>query len=199
MPGPLANKSALRVSGSSKSTDGPERVFTVVSPRKPRQPSPTVDAIEQAALRYLARSDRTEAQVKGYLARIGASAVRTRTIIRRFHERGYLNDAGYAQRWARDRLARTPMGRDRLEAELLAKGLTTVLVSETLDGLYGEGQERALAEALARRPSVTSSFLRRRGFQEDIIESVIRNTGHEESAGKEPSATRRRRQGLGAP
>ena len=165
-----------------------------MSPRKPRQPpSPTVDAIEEAALRYLARSDRTEAQVKGYLARIGASAVRTRTIIRRFYKRGYLNDAGYARRWARDRLARKPMGRDRLEAELLAKGLAPVIVAETLDELYGDEQEQALAEALARQISVTPSFLRRRGFQEDIIEAVFGNTGREESAGREPSAVRRRR------
>jgi SOS response regulatory protein OraA/RecX len=165
-----------------------------VSLRKPRQPpSPTVDAIEESALRYLARSDRTEAQVKGYLARIGASAARIRTIIRRFHERGYLNDAGYARRWARDRLARKPMGRDRLEAELLAKGMTLVIVAETLDELYGDGQEQALAAALARQPAVTSSVLRRRGFQEDIIESVLGNTGREESVGSEPSAVRQRR------
>jgi regulatory protein len=174
-----------------------------VSPRKPRQPqSPTVDAIEEAALRYLARSDRTEAQVKGYLARIGAPAARARTIIRRFHERGYLNDAGYARRWGRDRLARKPMGRDRLEAELLAKGLTPVIVEETLDELYRDEHEQALAESLARQRSVTPSFLRRRGFQEDIIEAMFGNTGREESVG-ESAAVRRRpaadRHRLGAP
>ena len=165
-----------------------------MSLRKPHQPpSPTVDAIEEAALRYLARSDRTEAQVKGYLARIGASAARTRTIISRFHERGYLNDAEYARRWARNRLARKPMGRDRLEAELLAKGVTPVIIAETLDELYRDKQEQALAEALARQTSVTPSFLRRRGFQEDIIEAVLGGTRCEESGGSRPSAGQRRR------
>jgi regulatory protein len=165
-----------------------------VSPRKPRQPpSLTVDAIETAALRYLARSDRTEAQVKGYLVRLGASAARAQALIRRFQERGYLDDAGYARRWARDRLTRKPMGRDRLEAELIAKGVTPLVAAETLDELYSDEHEQTLAETLARRASVTPAFLRGRGFQEDVIEAVLGGIGREDAAGGESSAARRGR------
>ena len=164
-----------------------------MSPRKPRQPPPPLEAIEDAALRYLARADRTEAQVKGYLARIGASAARARTLIRRLHQRGYLNDAGFARRWARDRLIRKPMGRERLEAELQAKGVAPLIVAETLDELYRNEREYVLAEALARRTAVTPSFLRRRGFPEDIIEAVIGSAGRGEQADGEPSAARRNR------
>ena len=162
-----------------------------MSPRNPRQPPPlTVEAIEKAALRYLARCDRTEVQVRSYLVRIGAPAARVESLIRAFEKRGYLNDAGYARRWARDRLTRKPMGRGRLEAELLAKGVAPLIVADTLDELYRDQHEQALAEELARRTAVTPAFLRRRGFQEEVIEAVLGAAGSERG---EPSAGRWRR------
>jgi len=173
-----------------------------VSPRNPRQPPLlAVEAIEKAALRYLARCDRTEAQVRGYLVRIGASAARAERLISGFQARGYLDDAGYARRWARDRLSRKPMGRGRLEAELMAKGVASNVVADTLDELYREQHEQALAEELARRTAVTPAFLRRRGFQEEVIEAVLGAAYRQDG---EPSAIQRRgraqdRQRLGAP
>jgi regulatory protein len=132
------------------------------------------DPIQQAALRYLARRPRTIAQMKAYLARIGASPTGVRTAIAKFQRLGYLDDDAYARRWARDRLARKPMGRERLEHELGAQGLEEHLIAVTLEELYGETSERELALKLAGSRAVTPSFLRRRGFSEDTIESVCR-------------------------
>src|SRR5881296_2685496 len=53
-----------------------------------RSLSPVVDPTEQAALRYLARRDRTEAQMKAYLVRLGASSTSIRNMIKRLVERG---------------------------------------------------------------------------------------------------------------
>ena len=140
------------------------------------------DPFEAAAVRYLARQERTEAQVKAYLSRAGASAIRIRTLLSRFREHGYINDDAYAARWARARLAKRPMGQARLEAELLAKGFERATVVQVLRQVYGELSQRDLArELLAKRfgrnlPSDRrrgASLLQRHGFDEEIIEELF--------------------------
>ncbi|MEK6527147.1 MAG: hypothetical protein AABZ22_09760, partial [Nitrospirota bacterium] len=62
-------------------------------PGKPiRFPLPADDSTEQAALRFLAGWDRTEAQVRTYLSGTGASSGRIQTLIKQFVKRWYLND-----------------------------------------------------------------------------------------------------------
>jgi len=142
----------------------------------------TGDAVEAAALRYLAGRDRTEAQVRGFLSRAGASASRTKDVIARFFRLGYLNDEVYAQRWAAVRLARRPMGRDRLEAELLAQGLDHATVARTLEKIYSRQNERDLARSLLSRrmgsrtrrtDAARAGLLRRYGFREELIEELL--------------------------
>jgi len=140
------------------------------------------DPFETAAVRYLARRERTEAQVKAYLSRAGASAVRIRALLSRFRVHGYINDEAYALRWARATLARRPMGQARLEAELLAKGFERATVARALRQVDGELSQQDLARALlARRfgrsqPSDRrqgASLLQRHGFDEEIIEELF--------------------------
>lgn len=147
-----------------------------------RSLSPVVEPTEQAALRYLARRDRTEAQMRIHLTRLGQSSAQIGSVIKRLVERGYLNDERYALRWASERLAHRPMGRERLEAELIGQGLERDLVERTLDQIYGERSERDLALALLRRKqdvrnpasrSGGATLLRRYGFAEETIEAVL--------------------------
>ncbi|MGH7166774.1 MAG: regulatory protein RecX, partial [Nitrospiraceae bacterium] len=85
--------------------------------RKPRESSfPSSDPTERAVLRYLARRDRTEAQVVAFLERHGTSPSRIKAWMTELRRRGYVNDKSFALRWAHARLARRPMGRERLEA-----------------------------------------------------------------------------------
>src|SRR2546428_11563277 len=106
---------------------------------------PVVDPTEQAALRSLARRDRTEAQMKAYLVRLGASSTSVRNMIKRLVERGYLNDERYALQWSTERLARRPMGRERLEAELMGQGLDRETTARALEQVYGGRSEPELA------------------------------------------------------
>ena len=147
-----------------------------------RSLSPVVDPIEQAALRYLARRDRTEAQMRAYLVRLGASSTHVRSVIKRCLEQGYLNDERYALRWANERLARRPMGRERLEAELIGQGLDRDTTERALEQVYGGRNERELALALLRQRSEArnpanrlreATLLRRYGFTEESIEAVL--------------------------
>jgi SOS response regulatory protein OraA/RecX len=119
--------------------------------------------LELAAVRYLAQRERTEAQVRAYLSRAGASAACTRSLLSRFRNQGYLDDKAYAVRWARARLAKCPMGQARLEAELLAKGFDRTTVATAF---------RRLGRATGDRRR-GASLLRRYGFEEDIIEELF--------------------------
>lgn len=151
-------------------------------PSRTTSPRSAAEGYELAAVRYLARRERTEAQVAVYLGRTGASAVHIRSLLSRFRAQGYLNDDAYAARWARARLARCPMGQARLEAELLAKGFERATVAKALRQAYGGTTQRALARALLiqrlgraaagdRRRG--ASLLRRYGFDESVIEELF--------------------------
>jgi regulatory protein len=148
---------------------------------KPIQ-SRVADPHEQAALRYLARKDRTAAQIRTYLDRIGASSARIRSLIAKFHRMGYLDDRAYARRWARNRIARRPVGRERLEFELRGQGLDAATIAGTIEELYAETSERELALKLFEAGAITPAFFRRRGFSEDTIEAIFSQMTIEPSA-----------------
>lgn len=65
------------------------------------------------------------------------------------------------------------MGRLRLEAELQAQGLDERIIVNTIEEIYAESSERMVALQLLHARAVTPAFLRRRGFSEDTIESIV--------------------------
>ena len=136
---------------------------------------------ERAAVRYLAGRDRTEAQMKAYLTRAGASPARIRALLDHFRARGYINDRAYALRWAQARLKQRPMGTARLEAELEAKGFAPATVAETVAQAYEGRAPREWAARLLRQreragrpltPGRRAGLLRQYGFEEDVIEEM---------------------------
>lgn len=137
------------------------------------------------AVRYLARFDRTAAQVERFLASRGAPAAQVTQVIARLSALKYLDDRAYAARWVESMLARRPMGRDRLKSELMARGLGESLVDEAIvEGLQGMDEEALARQALRskksdRRPVPHRrivSLLRQRGFGEETIERIIRDS-----------------------
>ncbi len=130
------------------------------------------------AVRYLARTDRTTAQVERYVQEKGASRTQGRAVVRELQRRGYLNDQVYATRWAEARLSRRPMGRERLKAELLLRGFEESVTERALRKAYHSVSEQELAcQALEGRVNRTRPlqwvrFLRQRGFDDDTIQQV---------------------------
>ena len=136
----------------------------------------------QLAVRTLARSDRTSAQIERLLAAKGAASSQVRAAIRQLTSLGYLDDVAFAARWADRRLARMPMGRARLQEELLATGCPEHIVHATLRATYRRVSERDLALQVitmagrtdsAQRPDRVARLLNQRGFDEDTIETVM--------------------------
>ena len=141
------------------------------------------------AVRYLARWDRTVAQVEQFLLGKGASAAQAKRTIGRLSDLRYLDDRAYAGRWIESRLTRQPMGRERLLAELQAKGIQETVAEMAVQEALREIDEEALArralkawQRKGRRVSVLQAvrLLRQWGFEEETIERTIRaRFGHE--------------------
>jgi regulatory protein len=136
----------------------------------------------QLAVRALARSDRTTAQIERLLAAKGASPSQIRTAVRRLTSLRYLDDGAFAVRWADRRLARMPMGHARLQEELLATGCPDHIVRATLRAMYRKVSEQDLAmqvvtlagrTTLAQTPGRVARLLNQRGFDEDTIETAL--------------------------
>jgi regulatory protein len=134
------------------------------------------------AVRYLARFDRTAAQVERFLTGKGASPAHVKQVISRLAALRYLDDRAYAARWVESTLARRPMGRDRLKHELVARGLAESLADDVIvEGLEGVDEEMLARRALqlkgrhrGRLPRQrTVTLLRQRGFGEDTIERIM--------------------------
>jgi regulatory protein len=137
------------------------------------------------AVRYLARFDRTAAQVERFLSSKGASPAQVKQVITRLSAHKYLDDRAYAARWVESMLARRPMGRERLKSELIARGLGESLAEiAVVEGLRGVDEESLARRALrlksrdqGRMPRQRSaSLLRQRGFAEETIERIIRDS-----------------------
>ncbi len=141
------------------------------------------------AVRYLARWDRTVAQVEQFLVSKGASASQAKQAIGRLTDLRYLDDRAYAGRWIESRLARQPMGRVRLLAELQAKGVGEAIAEEAVREMLHEIDDETLAarafkawQRKGRRvtPLQAVRLLRQWGFEEGTIERTIRDRfGHE--------------------
>lgn len=137
------------------------------------------DLIEEMAVRYLARRDRTEAQVRNYLSRRAVPPARITACLARFRTLGYLNDEVYAMRWAQARLVRRPMGQSRLEAELVQQGVARSTAEQAAQRAYATLSERAMASRLLEQSGRTGTWgkkaglLRRYGFGEETITEVL--------------------------
>ena len=112
---------------------------------------PPAERMRAAALRLLSRRAHTRAELRRKLRLRGFGGGALESLLDRFTEIGYLDDAAAARAWARHRLEARPMGRRLLEEELRARGVAAPLVRAVLEEYYGEGEELRLALRAARK------------------------------------------------
>lgn len=136
----------------------------------------------QLAIRYLARFDRSAAQVERFLTAKGATPAQVNRVLSRLRDLRYLDDGAYAQRWIESRLARRPMGRERVRAELLTRGIEESIIEKAVHEAFREMDEEAFACLVLRSKQRgdrsfstprTVRLLRQRGFGEDTISRII--------------------------
>ena len=99
----------------------------------------------------LNRRERTVAELGRHLAakRVEPSAIDA--VLAELTEQGYLDDAGYAQRFAEDRRRLDAWGAERIERKLLSLGIDREIVAGVVGEQDHKGEMQAALEILARR------------------------------------------------
>ena len=109
------------------------------------------EGLWQYALRLLASRNYSVAELRGRLQR---RAQRTGDVVRvvgRLRELGYLNDAKYAELYARLRLENDGFGRDRVVRDLIRKKIARQVAEKAVAEVFAETDEESLIEEYLRR------------------------------------------------
>ena len=140
------------------------------------------DVYQQAmrtALRLLRGRDLTEAEIFTRLLTKGFGEIESKAVVSSLLRQGYVSDARIVDRAVEKAVSDRPTGRLRLEMELKARGAKDAAIEHALVSVSPE-QERAIAEREVRRiqskggsVSKAGTFLARRGFDTDTIETVL--------------------------
>jgi len=147
-------------------------------------------ALYDYAVKALGRHMRTEAELRRICAQRaqpgppGEAAIGA--VLKRLKEQGYLNDAAYAETYARLRQENEKFGARRVRQDLRRKGVSSRLVERTMDASYGQTNEEALARAHLERKRIarpenekeTARLVRRliaAGFSSGTIYKILRH------------------------
>ena len=139
------------------------------------------------ALGRLARRDQSVEEIRRALRRAGHGQSETERAIARLAAERYLDDGGFAARFARSRIARLGLGRNRVRHDLRARGVARATAEEGLKEALVEVSEAETLEAVARRywrqhkadPAPRRlqklwAFLLRRGFPAALVGERLR-------------------------
>src|SRR5580658_3839290 len=159
--------------------------------RKSGKPRAFLDAagLYTYAVRALGRQMRTEADLRRVMKTrvepgdLGDAAIAA--VIFRLKEHGYLNDAAFAETYARLRQQNEKLGQRRVKQDLKQKGIQDALIGETLEVRYGHTNEEALAREHLERKRIrkpenekeTARIMRRlvaAGFSTGVIYKILR-------------------------
>jgi regulatory protein len=136
------------------------------------------------AYRWLGHRDRTVAEMRRHLERKRVEPGTIDAAIAELEGQGYLDDAGYARRFAEDRRRLDGWGADRIERRLHALGVTAEHVDAALGGRDAAGELEAALEVLRRRVRSAPrddrereralGMLARRGYDLELAYDAVR-------------------------
>jgi regulatory protein len=118
---------------------------------RPENPEARLQHARDVAWKALNRRERTVAEMARLLAakRVEPSAIEA--VLGELCEQGYLDDAGYAQRFADDRRRLDAWGAERIARKLLSLGVDREVVAAVVGEQDHAGEREAALELLARR------------------------------------------------
>lgn len=141
-----------------------------------------------AALRLLERRPRSRAELEAALRR-RVPREAAAAVVAGLAREGWVDDARFARAWISDRLALRPMGRRRIAAELLRRGVSVSIVEQQLGAMLPPDREEEEALALAHKrwlnlrglpPNVArrrlAAWLLRRGYSGGVVARALRST-----------------------
>jgi len=136
------------------------------------------------AWRALNRRERTELELRGILAEKRVAPEEAAVVVGELLEGGFIDDAGYAQRFADDRRRLDAWGSERIERRLRALGVAPEHIAAAV-GEQDQGDELEAALALLRRrvPAVPATprerdralgMLVRKGYELELAYDALR-------------------------
>ncbi len=105
----------------------------------------------QRALRRLARRDHSVAELRRALLERGHDEEEVEAAVDRLRRERYLDDTGFAERFARSRMANQGHGRLRIRQDLRLRGVDRRAVEAGIAGALREVDEKSVVDGLARR------------------------------------------------
>ena len=147
------------------------------------------ERVFQRAAKLLAARQRSVAELRErLLAGRGATSTIVEEVIARLREYGYLDDVKFAQSYASLRLRERPIGRRRLERDLIVKKVDRQTASTALDEIFDATPEeelidRAIAKRIRLRGKPQSredakklfDHLLRQGFGFELVSNKVRS------------------------
>ncbi len=116
----------------------------------PRRAAPPLTAY-QRALQRLARRDHSVAELRRALLERGHDEEEVEAALGRLRRERYVDDTGFAERFARSRMANQGHGRMRIRQDLRLRGVERRTVEAGIAGALREVDEKVVVDALARR------------------------------------------------
>jgi regulatory protein len=161
------------------------------SPRKSAKPKSFLNeaGLYDYAIKALARHMRTEAELRRLMhTRVEPGEHGNANIdaaIARLKENGYLDDAAYAEIYARLRQQNEKLGQRRVSQALTQKGVAKQIVTDAVEARYADTDEEALARQHLERKRIrkpanekeTARVMRRlvtAGFSTSVIYKILR-------------------------
>ncbi len=141
------------------------------------------------AVKALGRAMRTEAELRRLMKTRVEPGERGEAVIAavlaRLHEYKYLDDAAFAETYARLRQENEKLGERRVRQKLQQKGVDSELIADTLEARYGQINEETLAREHLERKRIrkpenekeTARVMRRlvaAGFSTGVIYKILR-------------------------
>lgn len=136
------------------------------------------------ALNYLSFQARTSGEIEKKLLEKEIDPEAAAETVRRLQEEKLIDDASYAQEWAKQRVTGRKKGKRLVQEELKRKGVDKELITEALDALGDEDELRSAEELAAKkwrttkgelwdRKRKTAAFIMRRGFSSEIARKAL--------------------------
>ncbi|MBX3111249.1 MAG: regulatory protein RecX [Fimbriimonadaceae bacterium] len=136
------------------------------------------DRAFEIAWAAVGRSERTASELARHLTARGIEAADIDAVVARLIELGYVADGRVADDAVQSAKSGKPVGRDKVRAKLLSRGVDEAVVDEALGTMDHAGEvERAttLAAKLgtAAGPAKVARYLAARGFDEETVRDVV--------------------------
>lgn len=146
-------------------------------------------ALHEFAVKTLGRRMRSESELRRLMQskaeRDETGAAKIAAVVARLKEYGYLDDASFAETFARLRQENDKLGQRRVRQALGGKGVAAAIVNEAVEARYSQTDEEALAREHLERKRIrkpesekeTARVMRRlvtAGFSSGTIYKILR-------------------------